>query len=90
MWFMSNEIHVSIAVTPEDKVHVSSSVSEDVWTRPDRGCKYPRACQWTYTSRNHLHEFTLQFILTAVYFSVDILTLKVARVSDYITNSVEW
>jgi len=34
---MSNEIRVSIAVTPEDKGHVSSSASEDEWSRSERG-----------------------------------------------------
>jgi len=34
---MRNEIRVSIAVTPEDKGHVSSSASEDEWSRSERG-----------------------------------------------------
>ena len=37
MLAISNEIRVSIAATPEDKGHVSSSASEDEWSRSERG-----------------------------------------------------
>ena len=37
MLSISNEIRDSIAVTPEDKGHVSSSASEEEWSRSERG-----------------------------------------------------